>query len=126
MATLPRVPPAAARLLARATGSGTDEARRALPIRRDPSAVRALWDDPAARAAVLDGVPATEATLAFGADARDGGIVTELTVRLDAPMPAPAAQALAGRAVRRLKALAESGEVPTKERNPSGREEAGR
>jgi hypothetical protein len=37
----------------------------------------------------------------------------------------PAGQALAGKAVRRLKALAETGEVPTTEGNPSARGDAG-
>ena len=40
-------------------------------------------------------------------------------------MPDIGAQTLAGKAVRRLKALAETGEVPTTARNPAYRSDAG-
>ena len=39
-------------------------------------------------------------------------------------MPGMATQALAGKAVRRLKALCETGEIPSTDFNPSAREDA--
>ena len=52
---------------------------------------------------------------------------TSATVRLvlESPVPPMAAQALAGKAIRRLKALVETGEVPTTEHNPSARTASG-
>jgi len=44
---------------------------------------------------------------------------------LKEPVPDIAANALAGKAVRRLKALVETGEAPTTAYNPSAREDAG-
>jgi hypothetical protein len=47
-----------------------------------------------------------------------------LELRLSAPVPGMATQTLAGKAVRRLKALCETGEIPTTAANPSAREPA--
>ena len=47
-----------------------------------------------------------------------------VTLRLEAAVPGMAAQVLAGKVVRRLKALAETGEVPTTAHNPSARPDA--
>ena len=104
---------------------GPMEGRRSLPIRRSAADVRALWDDAAAREAILDGIPVADASIEFGDEKGDWGVTVILELRLDAPVPGMAAQTLAGKAVRRLKALAETGEVPTTDRNPSARADAG-
>jgi hypothetical protein len=44
-----------------------------------------------------------------------------VTLRLEAGAPGSMAQALAGKVVRRLKALVETGEVPTTANNPAAR-----
>ena len=103
---------------------GTTEASRSLAIRRDPKDVRALWSDPASRAEVLRGLPAKGASLTFGPEQGDWGTTVTLSVDLEAPLPRLAAGALAGKASRRLKALAETGEVPTTQDNPSARTSA--
>ena len=80
-----------------------------------------MWETPGARAAVLDGLPVSRATLETAGETNGWGTTSTLVVRFDVPLPRAAAQTLAGRAVRRLKALAETGETPTTERNPSAR-----
>lgn len=112
-------------LVARTRASGT-EARRSLPIRRLADEVRALWDEPGTRAAVLEGIPVADASLDIGSEVGDWGTTVTVKLRLHSPVPRMARQALAGKAVRRLKALAETGEVPTTERNPSARADAGK
>ena len=104
---------------------GATEARRSLPIRSTPDALRRLWADADARAAVLDGIPVADASLDFGPDAGDWGTVVTVALRVESAVPGMATQALAGKAVRRLKARAETGEVPTTAHNPSAREDAG-
>ena len=101
---------------------GVTDGRRSLPIRRPPDEIRRLWDDPAELAKVLRGMPVAEAFLQIGPEVRDWGTTATVTLRLEAAVPGMATQTLAGKAVRRLKALAETGEVPTTEHNPSGRE----
>jgi hypothetical protein len=101
------------------------EARRTLPIRRSPDEIRGRWDDAAARASILDGIPVSEATLETSVEDRDWGVPATVALRLAAPMPGMAAQAAAGKVVRRLKALCETGEIPTTDFNPSAREDAG-
>ena len=110
---------------ARVRGSG-GEARRSLPIRRVADEIHALWGDPGARAAVLDGIPVADASLHVGSEVPEWGTTVTVRLSLQSPLPRMARQALAGKAVRRLKALAETGEVPTTERNPSARADAGR
>jgi len=112
-------------LVARTRASGT-EARRSLPIRRAAEEIRALWDEPGTRAAVLEGIPVADASLDIGSEVGDWGTTVTVKLRLHSPVPRMARQALAGKAVRRLKALAETGEVPTTERNPSARADAGK
>jgi hypothetical protein len=73
---------------------------------------------------VLDGVPVADASLEFGPQAGDWGMTVTVTLRLEAAVPGMAAQVLAGKVVRRLKALAETGEVPTTAHNPSARADA--
>jgi hypothetical protein len=104
---------------------GSAHGRRSLPIRCSADQLRALWEDPRARAAVLDGLGASGAELDVGGPAGDWGTVATIRLELEAPLPGMAAQVLAGKAVRRLKALAEAGEVPTTDHNPSGRSDAG-
>jgi len=104
---------------------GADEARRSLPVRRSGGDLRTLWDDPGTRDAVLDGIPVHDAPLEIGGVLDDWGTVATLRLRFATAMPKPVARALAGKAVRRLKALAETGEVPTTAHNPSGRPGAG-
>ncbi len=92
-----------------------------MPIRSNPERVRALWSDAAGRDAVLGGLPVRRGSLSFGPDLGDWGTTVTIRIELDAPLPRPAARLLAGKAIRRLKALAETGEVPTTARNPSAR-----
>jgi hypothetical protein len=66
-----------------------------------------------------------DASIAVGAQDRDFGRTVTLSLRLDAAVPGMATQVLAGKAVRRLKALVETGEVPSTDRNPSYRADAG-
>ena len=102
-------------------GFGASQASRSLPIRSDPEHVRALWSDAAWRNAVLDGLPVRRASLSFGPGLGDWGTTVTIRVGVDVPLPRSASQLLAGKAIRRLKALAETGEVPTTARNPSAR-----
>jgi len=103
---------------------GLLEGRRSLPIRSDPDELKRLWADADARAAVLDGVPVADASLEFGPQAGDWGRTVTVALQLEAAVPGIAAQVLAGKVVRRLKALAETGEVPTTAQNPSARGDA--
>jgi hypothetical protein len=101
---------------------GTTGGHRSLPIRRTPDEIRRLWEDPAALAKVLDGMPVADAALELGPEVPDWGTTASVTLNLESAVPGMATQTLAGKAVRRLKALAETGEVPTTEHNPSARE----
>ncbi len=103
---------------------GPLEGRRSLPIRSDPDELRRIWADADGRAAVLEGIPVADATLEFGAHDGDWGQTVTVALRLEAAVPGVAAQVLAGKIVRRLKALAETGEVPTTAHNPSARGDA--
>ena len=104
---------------------GPTEGGRPLPIRRPVDDIRRLWEDPPSRAAVLEGIPAADASLTFGPELGEWGVTVTLHLQLETAVPGMATQTLAGKAVRRLKALAETGEVPTTDRNPSARADAG-
>ncbi len=104
---------------------GSLEGRRSLPIRRSPETILAYWEDPQLRAAVLRDIPVAGASLEVGDEDRDWGRTTTITLELSAPVPNMATQALAGKAVRRLKALCETGEIPSSDFNPSARGDAG-
>jgi hypothetical protein len=104
---------------------GPMEGRRSLPIRAGADEIRRLWADADGRTAVLEGIPAADVSLDFGDEVRDWGTVVSLELRLETAVPGMAAQTLAGKALRRLKALAETGEVPTTAHNPSARSDAG-
>jgi hypothetical protein len=97
--------------------------RRSLPIRRPGSEIQRLWDDAAAHETVLDGIPVAESSLELGSEMGAWGTTATVALRLEAAVPGTPTQLLAGKAVRRLKALAETGEVPTTDRNPSARED---
>jgi hypothetical protein len=102
-------------------GLGASQATRSLPIRGDRERISAIWSDEACRDAVLGGLPARRGSILFGSDQADWGTTVTIRLELDVPLPRSAAQPLAGKAIRRLKALAETGEVPTTARNPSAR-----
>ena len=104
---------------------GATVGRRSLPIRASSDEIRAAWEDPGRREAVLAGIPVAEASLDVGEEDRDWGTTTTLRLEVSAPVPGMATQALAGKAVRRLKALCETGEVPSTDFNPSARADAG-
>src|ERR1700710_1190123 len=82
---------------------------RSLPIRGAVGHVREQWD--AHQAEILDGIPSHSAQLSEGADQGDWGTTWTLRLQLDAPLPAKAGQLMAGKAVRRLKSLTETGEM---------------
>jgi hypothetical protein len=105
--------------------SGTRVAQRSLPIRASADDIRRSWDDPAGRAAVLNEMEVVDGSLELRDEAGDWGTIAVVGLVLETSMPQMAAQTLAGKAVRRLKALAETGEVPNTKRNPSGRSDAG-
>ena len=104
---------------------GPTHGHRSLPIRRPAEDIRALWGDSAARTAVLAGIPVADARMEVGEPDGEWGTTVSIDLDLSAPVPGMAAQTLAGKAVRRLKSLAETGEVPTTDRNPSARPDAG-
>ena len=103
---------------------GPLEGRRSLPIRGDADELKRLWADADGRATVLEGIPVADASLAFGPQVGDWGRTVTVTLQLEAAVPGMAVQVLAGKVVRRLKALAETGEVPTTAQNPSARGDA--
>ena len=103
---------------------GATQARRSLPIRREPHEIRRLWADADGRAAVLEGIPVADVSLEFGPETPGWGTIVTVDLRLESATPGVATRALAGKVVRRLKALAETGEVPTTARNPAARSDA--
>ncbi len=104
---------------------GDTHGRRSLPIRRSPEEIRAYWDDLQLRAAILRDIPVANAWLEVGDEDRDWGRTTTLALELSAPVAGMATQSLTGKAVRRLKALCETGEIPSTDFNPSARADAG-
>jgi hypothetical protein len=100
---------------------GLLEGRRSLPIRADSADIERVWASADSRAAVLDGVPAADASLEFGPVLKEWGTVVRVTLRLETAVPGATAQTLAGKVVRHLKALVETGEVPTTANNPAVR-----
>jgi hypothetical protein len=104
---------------------GALQARRSLPIRADGDEIRRVWADADGRAAVLEGIPAADVSLDLGEELPGWGTVVTVDLRLEAAVPGMAAQVLAGKVVRGLKALVETGEVPTTAHNPAARPDAG-
>ncbi len=113
----------ARQVLAKVVPGGT-EGQRSLPIRTAPEDIRARWEEPVLRTAILEGIPVRDASLEIGDEDRDWGRTVTLRLELSAPVPGIATQALTGKAVRRLKALCETGEIPNTDFNPSGRADA--
>ncbi len=113
-----------AQAVAAKVGLGEAEGRRSLPIRREAHEIQARWDEPQLRAAILEGIPVREASLEIGGEDRDWGRTVTLRVELTGPVPGMATQTLAGKALRRLKALCETGEIPNTDFNPSARDDA--
>ena len=103
---------------------GPREGRRSLPIRRPAEDIRAAWEDAGLRGAILAGIPVADASLELGEEDRDWGTTATVRLELSAPVPGMATQALCGKVVRRLKALCETGEIPTTDFNPSARPDA--
>ena len=104
---------------------GATEGQRSLPIRRSPDEIRARWEQPELRVAILQGIPVADASIEVSDEDRDWGRTTTLRLELTASLPETATHVLAGKALRRLKALAETGEIPTTDFNPSARDDAG-
>jgi hypothetical protein len=140
----------ASRVRAGSTEPGSPDARRALTVGRAADELRELWSDPHRLGRVLAepytgdpspwtvvversgeaGVrftarsgqqPPLEArgTVTFAPAPQDLG--TEVTLELHLDAPDAAAGAAAHKALRRAKALAETGEIPTTADNPSAR-----
>jgi hypothetical protein len=114
----------ARQVLAKIKPGGT-EGHRSLPIRRSPEEIRGHWEDPVIRERILDGIPVAEANISVGEQDGDWGRTTTLDLVLSAPVPGMATQTLTGKALRRLKAVCETGEIPTTAFNPSARDDAG-
>lgn len=105
---------------------GDPVGHRSLPIRATAAEIQARWADPAGRKAVLAGLPpVADVALKIGDEDRDFGRTTTLRLELDAALPDLATHVLAGKALRRLKALVETGEVPTTDDNAAHRVDAG-
>ena len=113
-----------ARQVAAKVRPGPTEARRSLPIRRPADEIRARWEEPTLRERILAGIPVKDASLEVGGEDGDWGTTTSIRIELSAAVPGMAAQTLAGKALRRLKALCETGEIPTTAFNPSARDDA--
>lgn len=104
---------------------GATEAQRSLPIRGSADDIRARWEEPVLRAAILQDIPVADAHLAVSDENRDWGRTTTLSLELTQAMPDLATHVLAGKALRRLKSLTETGEIPNTDFNPSARVDAG-
>jgi hypothetical protein len=104
---------------------GATQARRSLPIRGSAADIQARWEEPVLREAILQGIPVAEAELVVGEEDRDWGRTTTLTLELKQAMPELATHVLAGKALRRLKSLTETGEIQNTDFNPSARADAG-
>jgi hypothetical protein len=104
-------------------GSGPLEASRTLPIRGEKDDIERIWTS--RTAVIMDGIPFRSATTQYGQGVGDWGRAVTVHLTLQEAVPDIAANALAGKAVRRLKALVETGEAPTTAHNPSARDDAG-
>jgi hypothetical protein len=124
-ASMPRVVTDTARNVIAKVRPASMQGRRSLPIRREPDEIRARWEEPHLRAAILQDIPVVNASLTIGEPDRDWGRAVTLELKLSAPVPGIATQALTGKALRRLKALCETGEIPNTDFNPSARSDAG-
>ncbi len=96
-----------------------------LPIRANPQKVVKAWDRTKSREAMLEGIPVKEAILRRGDDQGSWGTTFIIDLELTETLPDVATKELAGKTIRRLKALVETGEIPTTDMNPSYRADAG-
>ena len=101
---------------------GPLEASRTLPIRAEKDEIERIWTSRTAE--VMDGIPFETATTQYGQEVGEWGRAVTVHLTLREAVPDLAANTLAGKAVRRLKALVETGEAPTTAHNPSAREDA--
>ena len=124
-ASTPRAVADRARQVIAKVRPGNTAGHRSLPIRSTPEQIQARWDEPALRAAILKDIPVADASLSIGGPDRDWGCTVTLELRLSAAVPDMATQALAGKALRRLKSLCETGEIPSTAFNPAARDDAG-
>jgi hypothetical protein len=124
-ASTPRAVANRARQVIAKVRPGSTQGHRSLPIRATPEQIQARWDEPALRAAILKDIPVGDASLSIGGPDRDWGSTVTLKLRLSAAVPDMGTQALTGKALRRLKALCETGEIPSTAFNPAARDDAG-
>jgi hypothetical protein len=124
-ASTPRAVANRARQVIAKVRPGSTQGHRSLPIRATPEQIQARWDEPALRAAILKDIPVGDASLSIGGPDRDWGSTVTLELRLSAAVPDMGTQALTGKALRRLKALCETGEIPSTAFNPAARDDAG-
>jgi hypothetical protein len=96
-ASTPRTVANRARQVIAKVRPGSAEGRRSLPIRCTPEQIRARWDEPELRAAILKDVPVADASISIGGPDRDWGTTVTLELRLSAPVPGMATQALTAR-----------------------------
>ena len=101
---------------------GPLQASRTLPIRAEKDEIERIWTSHTA--VIMDGIPFASATTQYGQDVGDWGRAVTVHLRLKEAVPDMAANTLAGKAVRRLKALVETGEAPTTAHNPAARGDA--
>jgi uncharacterized membrane protein len=99
---------------------GSARLERSLTIGRPREELEQLWSGSETRERVLDGA---QGSLSFAPAPGDLGTVA--TLRLEAAVPGKAGRLQAGQVLRRFKSLAETGEIPTLEHNPSARPGAG-
>jgi hypothetical protein len=123
-ASTPRAVANRARQVIAKVRPGSTQGHRSLPIRATPEQIQARWDEPALRAAILKDIPVGDASLSIGGPDRDWGSTVTLELRLSAAVPDMGTQALTGKALRRLKALCETGEIPSTAFNPAARDDA--
>ena len=108
---------AAYALWRRSRGENRPPLRRSMTIGRSADAVTRLWEDSDARSEVA-GELGDEAALEFRPGPGEWGTEVVLTLTTG---KGKVQRMRADKALRRLKSLAETGEVPTTERNPAAR-----
>ena len=121
----PRVVAEKARQVAAKVRPGSAEGRRSLPIRRNSDDIRVRWEEPQLRAAILDGIPVQSPSRPIGDEHGDWRTTVTIALEMSAPVPGTATHVPAGKALRRLKALCETGEIPSTDFNPSARSDVG-
>jgi hypothetical protein len=97
--------------------------RRSLPIFGTPEELQASWDQPVVREAVIDGleIEPESVTMLFAQGRPGWGNEATAHLEFNGAVPDLGADLLAGKVVRRFKALFETGEIPTTHHNPAAR-----